>query len=304
MKNALENITRLFIVICGLAVPALIIFLKTPNSWWHTILFSYNFVIIGAYVLMGAMASTAAIVFGGIFYVVVLLKVLGAHLNIAPFGVEAVIALACYFLVKQVGETNDYFINMVQDSLKTLEGDYNSMLIEEKGLSAALEANSQKLEKYKKLSEIYAEIKKLPEFSNKMRYILKNIINIFHQEKSIALFLTKEAKFMKVMADKEDDILVGERDIDSLYLRNFDEWIINNRKSIMISDMHKEIRFKASDKETMRSIISVPVLCGEEVVGVLRVTSDKPNCFNQEDLRFLDLIGEMIGKVLMEEQYA
>jgi transcriptional regulator with GAF, ATPase, and Fis domain len=198
-------------------------------------------------------------------------------------------------------ESNSYQLYTAQDALKTLEGEYNAMLKEELNLATAIEANRAKLDKYRKLKEIHEALKNHTIFSGKLRSILRNVISIFHQEKSIVLFLIKDGKFLKAEADKNDDMLVGEPDQESLYLKNFDEWIIKNRKSIIISDMQKEIRFKAGEDNKIRSLIAVPVFINDETAGVLRISSDKAGCFNQEDLRFLDLIAEMIGKVLKEE---
>jgi transcriptional regulator with GAF, ATPase, and Fis domain len=195
-------------------------------------------------------------------------------------------------------------LSSANDDLKSLEADYNALIIEKKNISISVETNKMKLEKFEKLRSIYESLKTFQDFSSKIRQLLKNVVELFHQDKSIALFLVKQDKIMKVMADRKEDMLTGERDIDSLYLKNFDEFILKNKKSIIITDMARDIRFKAEDAENINALISVPVFCNDQIAGILRVTSDKAGVFNQEDLRFLDIIGSMVGKVLEEEHYA
>jgi hypothetical protein len=299
MKKFTENILKFFVVLISLSAAALIF--KLSKNWWLPALFSYNFSIIAGYVLMGPVAAGVLLALAVAADSIVLLKALAAKISLLPFMIEAVMFAAAYLLVKRWCDFNSYQIFTAQDSLKALEGGHNALLKEEMNLKAGIDANRAKLEKYKKLQEIHDGLRDHNMFAGKMRHILRNVISIFHQEKSIVLFMIKDGTFLRAEATKDDDMLVGEPDKESLYLKNFDEWIIHNKKSIIISDMHKEVRFKSAENDRMKSLIAVPVFIGEEIAGVLRISSDKSGCFNQEDLRFLDLIAEMTGKILKEE---
>ncbi len=302
MKKALELIAKILVFLVAAAAAAAL-FVFPSRAWWQPVLFSYSFVIIGAYLLIAPIAGTIFLTFGTVFYVLAFFKAMSGELSMNAVLAGIIIMYICYFIVKKVGDTSSYMLSNAQDTMKSLEGDFAAMIIEKKNLTGGLEANKSKMVKYEKLKEIYEALKGFPDFAGKMRHLLKNVVEIFHQEKSIALFLTKEDKVMKVMADKKEDFLVGERDVESLYLRNFDEFILHNKKSIIITDMAKEVRFKSDGEDDLRSLISVPVFIKDDVVGILRVNSNEPGCFNQEDLRFLDIIGGMVGKVLTEEKY-
>jgi putative methionine-R-sulfoxide reductase with GAF domain len=290
------------VLLCAVGA-AVALFILPSAAWWQPVLFSYTFVIVGAYLLISPIAGTVSLIFGTVLYVLALFKSLSGELSMPAVITGLVIMYICYFIVKKVGDTSSYMLLNAQDTLKSLEGDFAAMIIEKKNLEAGLESNRTKLQKYEKLKVIYEELKPIPDFSGKARHLLKNVIEMFHQEKSIVLFLTRDNKVMKVVADKKDDFLIGERDIESLYLKNFDEFILHNKKSIIITDMAKEIRFKSDGDEDIRALISVPVFAGDDVAGILRVSSSESGCFNQEDLRFLDIIGGIVGKILMEEKY-
>jgi hypothetical protein len=302
MKNGFQLLLKIMVLLCAVGA-AVALFILPSAAWWQPVLFSYTFVIVGAYLLISPIAGTVSLIFGTVLYVLALFKSLSGELSMPAVITGLVIMYICYFIVKKVGDTSSYMLLNAQDTLKSLEGDFAAMIIEKKNLEAGLESNRTKLQKYEKLKVIYEELKPIPDFSGKARHLLKNVIEMFHQEKSIVLFLTRDNKVMKVVADKKDDFLIGERDIESLYLKNFDEFILHNKKSIIITDMAKEIRFKSDGDEDIRALISVPVFVGDDVAGILRVSSSESGCFNQEDLRFLDIIGGIVGKILVEEKY-
>ena len=301
MKNALENTVKTLIVLT--AIGSCVMIFKAPQQWWIVAMFMTAFVLAASFAVMGEMASFIFGVVAAVVIVTAFIRAAGAGLPILPFIIETIIVIASYMLVRRVSETNMYYISSIDDELKACEGNYNSLLLEEKNLQTAQQTNKDKLEKYRKLHEIKERLKAFTVFSDKIRFVLRNIIHVFHSEKTISLFLLKEEKYMRIEASKEEDMMVGERDQESLYLKNFDEWVISNKRSVLISDMRKEMRFRTDNGEKIRSLISVPVISKDSVVGLLRIVSEEANCFTQEDLRFLDLIADMNAKLLEEEKY-
>lgn len=298
-KKILESLIK-FTVIIWIFPTGYLLFIL-PQEWWLTLVFSCNFPLVAGYILFGP--AVAAVIMTGALVVNLFaaFKILAIGLNVFTFLMSAALFVVVFFLLKQSDETRKYNLFSAQDEIKILEGDTSILLKEEENLSQSIKANKKRLEKYRKLKEIQDGLKDHQIFSGKLRYILRNVISIFHQEKSIVLFLLKDGKFLRVEADKNEDMLIGEKDQESLYLQNFDEWVKVNKKALIISDMYKDIRFKSEEKESIRSLISVPVFLRDELAGVLRISSYEAGCFNQEDLRFLDIVAEMIAKVLEKE---
>lgn len=301
MKKTIEFTLRVFIFLSTILITYF--FFKADKNWLIPLLFSYNFILVGVFVLFGDILTAVFFVLILIMNIISYIKALSFQITIFPFFIETAITISVYVLIKKVNQTNSYYIYQATDELKLLEGDYNNLLLQEKGLVSAIEANKEKLEKYKKLLEIHNGIKNLSTFSEKIRYILRNIIFVFHKQRKISLFLLKQDRFLKVEADRDEDIFYGEKDQESLDLKSFDEWVVSNKKSLMIADIKKEIRFNAKDIPEIRSLISVPVISGDKTLGIIRITSDEPGSFSQEDLRFLDLIADMLGKILERENY-
>lgn len=289
-----------FIVIIWVFLAGYLIFVLS-KEWWLTLVFSCNFPLVAGYILFGPIVASIIMIGALIVNLFAIFKILAIGMNAFTFLMGGSLFIVVFFLLKQSDDARKYNLFSARDEIKILEGDTSILLKEEESLSQSIKANKERLEKYRKLMEIQDGLKDHQVFSGKVRYILRNIISIFHQEKSIVLFLLKGNKFLRVEADKNEDMLIGEKDQESLYLQNFDEWVKVNKKALIISDMYKDVRFKAEEKDNIRSLISVPVFIRDELAGVLRISSYEAGCFNQEDLRFLDLISKMIGKVLAKE---
>jgi len=303
MRNYFEGTLKFIVFIFGVVI-TFFLFKLGPN-WWLTYLFAYNFVLLGSYVLMGGGMSMGFLVFIIIIYLMTFMRVLAAKISLAPFVVELIVSILAYLLLRKSSDINKYFIFTMEDKLKMMEGEFNALIVEEKNLKTGHDANVEKLLKYRKLMEIYNEIKAIKVFSDRVRKILSSTVDIFHKEKSISLFLMKENRFMKVVSNGKEDMFSGEKDKESLYLKNFDEWVINNKKSLIISDIYKDVRFTSSEEsENIKSLISVPLFIDEKIVGILRVTSENLNGFSHEDVRFLDIIAGIVSKILVEEKYA
>ncbi len=276
-------------------------FFKTGPEWKFTLLFALNLGLVAATVLIGPVIGAVALGVSGVLHVVMVLQALSMKIELVTAVISFVISVSAYMLLRRVNETQDHRIYMINDEIKELQAVHDQAVIEEKNLRTAGEANRAKLEKYAKLEAIYDGLSDHDSFNSKVRYVLRNVITVFHREKSIALILVKGDKFIKIEADADADMMTAEAGEESGFLKSFDKWVMESRRGIIIGDMNKEIRFKSDGDECLRSIICVPVIAAGEAAGVLRISSETPGAFNQEDLRFLDLISEVTGKLLVEE---
>ena len=81
----------------------------------------------------------------------------------------------------------------------------------------------------------------------------------------------------------------------------FDFWVVRNRKRLIVTDAHQDFRFDISEtmkKETLRSLIIVPLLHEGRVIGTLRFNSAQRDAFSNDDLRLLDAIGGVASTAL------
>lgn len=76
-------------------------------------------------------------------------------------------------------------------------------------------------------------------------------------------------------------------------------WVVENRKAVLVQDTSKDKRWlhKPDGKidEDPRSVISVPLLARDHVVGALTLARRQPNGFTEEDLALATAIADQAG---------
>jgi len=87
-----------------------------------------------------------------------------------------------------------------------------------------------------------------------------------------------------------------------------DRWVLKKLKPLLVEDIKSDFRFDTTQGiskdggREKRSLISIPLVLGEKILGVLRVDSPNEKRFSMEDLRLLSRIGDL-GAVAMESAY-
>ena len=77
-------------------------------------------------------------------------------------------------------------------------------------------------------------------------------------------------------------------------------WVIRNRKAALILDTSKDERWlmrpdDAMDRSGIKSVICVPLLAREKLVGVLTLVHPAPNFFSEEQLDLMQAIADQAG---------
>ena len=73
----------------------------------------------------------------------------------------------------------------------------------------------------------------------------------------------------------------------------FDQWVIKNRRRLIVTDAKQDFRFDIKETSRLRyarSVIMAPLLQQGVVIGSLRMQSDAHEAFSNDDLRLLDTI--------------
>lgn len=79
-------------------------------------------------------------------------------------------------------------------------------------------------------------------------------------------------------------------------------WAITKRKALVSPDIGRDSRFRdrGSGGEPVRSLMSIPLIVQEDVVGVLNVCSYSPNQYSEEDVRVLSIIASQGAAIYRE----
>lgn len=81
----------------------------------------------------------------------------------------------------------------------------------------------------------------------------------------------------------------------------YDQWVIKNRRRLIVTDAHQDFRFdlkETAQNDSVRSVIAASLVQEGRVMGTLRMNSSKPLYFTNDDLRLLDTIAVLTSSAL------
>jgi diguanylate cyclase (GGDEF)-like protein len=80
----------------------------------------------------------------------------------------------------------------------------------------------------------------------------------------------------------------------------FNAWVVSQSKPLFISDTSNDFRFQNySSENKIRSLMSAPLMAGNEILGLVRIESCFPAAFRQDDARLLSNFCDL-GTVALE----
>lgn len=156
------------------------------------------------------------------------------------------------------------------------------------------------------------EIKYLDE--KLLRYlVLKDVTEIFTTTLSLedvakliiertASTIRKKGRILLFLADVDKQELMLSASHGAVKIKGkkgdiFDRWVVKHGIPLIVDDAANDFRFLNSDtkdpKADFKSLIVTPLLSGNKVIGVLRMDDDAERTFTQDDLRLLDIIGNL-----------
>jgi diguanylate cyclase (GGDEF)-like protein len=124
------------------------------------------------------------------------------------------------------------------------------------------------------------------------RLIIERTVSTIRKQGRILLFL--------VDADKQELMLSASHGAAKIKGKKgdiFDRWVVKHGIPLIVDDAANDFRFSgpyAEDpKANFKSLIIAPLLSGNKVIGVLRMDDIPEMSFTQDDLRLLDIIGNL-----------
>jgi len=87
---------------------------------------------------------------------------------------------------------------------------------------------------------------------------------------------------------------------ESLYGAGVISWSIRERKALVFPDVSREPRFASAAEGHTRSLMCIPLVVRDDVIGVLSVHSNSPNKYSEEDVRVLSIIASQGAAIFSE----
>ena len=180
-------------------------------------------------------------------------------------------------------EKLDEEINLLENDIKTKSANIaglNEMLKRYSVLKDVVESFSATLS-LEEISKLIIE-KVLETLGKGSERALLFLVDVAKQELALSSSMSTDGGHLPIKAKKGDA---------------FDHWVLRHRIPLIIEDITRDFRFRASDideaKGRFRSLIAAPLVNENKVMGLVRIDNPKELAYAQEDLRLLDILSDL-----------
>ena len=156
------------------------------------------------------------------------------------------------------------------------------------------EIKTQTLDSYLRLIEISRDLASTLDLDTLLDDIVRASADITHAEAASILLYDDTARqlYFQVATNIDEPTMRG---LVVPLEKSIAGWIVTNRKSVRIDDAHKDLRFFSDVEQTVgyetRSLLGIPLITKNKVVGVLEVINKKRGRFTDPDESMLTVLG-------------
>jgi K+-sensing histidine kinase KdpD len=156
------------------------------------------------------------------------------------------------------------------------------------------EIKTQTLDSYLRLIEISRDLASTLDLDTLLNDIIRASVEITHSEAASILLYDDTARqlYFQVTTNLDEPTMRG-------FVVPLDKsiagWVVTNRKSVRIDDAHKDLRYFSDIEQTIgystKSMLAIPLITKNKVVGVLEVLNKKRGRFGDPDESMLSVLG-------------
>src|SRR6266508_1159645 len=156
------------------------------------------------------------------------------------------------------------------------------------------EIKTQTLDSYLRLIEISRDLASPLDLDTLLDDIVRASADITHAEAASILLYddTSRQLYFQVATNIDEPTMRG---LVVPLEKSIAGWIVTNRKSVRIDDAHKDLRFFSDVEQTVgyetKSLLGIPLITKNKVVGVLEVINKKRGRFTDPDESMLTVLG-------------
>ncbi len=135
--------------------------------------------------------------------------------------------------------------------------------------------------------------------------VMERVVHLVHKRfdyHHVALFVVGEEKKTLLMKSTAGHYaLLYPTDHQLQWGEGIVGWVAQNKKTLLVNDTHNDTRYinYFPDVITTKSELSVPVLVGTELVGVLDIQSPQPTAFDSNDVLVMETLADQIAVSLV-----
>ena len=157
------------------------------------------------------------------------------------------------------------------------------------------DALAKKLLRYTQLQIIAEELGHLTDVAAIGQVAVERAFNLIGKSDVCLLFLVDpQQQELSLVASKKRE---SGMTIRAKHGDQFDRHVLRTHRPLLVNDIRRDFRFTVtvSHEREITSVIACPLLIGQSPSGVLRLDAASPGVYTQDDLRFLDILLDLIA---------
>ena len=160
------------------------------------------------------------------------------------------------------------------------------------------DALQKKVTRYTQLQSIAEELSNMTDLSAIAQLAIERAFELIGKSDACLLFLVdREQQELSLFTSKKRDTIPS---IRAKHGDQFDRYVLRTHRPLLVNDVRRDFRFtvSVSPERTVSSVIACPLLLGQSPEGVLRLDSARAGAYTQDDLRFLDILLDLVSTAM------
>lgn len=176
----------------------------------------------------------------------------------------------------------------------------------EHALASAADAQNalrKKLDRYSQLQTIAEELSNLTDLESIARLAVDRAFDLIGKSDVCLLFLLDpERQELSLFASRKQESVPA---IRAKHGDPFDRHVMRTHRPLLVGEVHRDIRFTPAviAERPVGSVIACPLLLNQRPEGVLRLDSAQTGAYLQDDLRFLDILLDLVGTAMTNARF-
>lgn len=160
------------------------------------------------------------------------------------------------------------------------------------------EALDKKLARYTQLQSIAEELSNMTDVASIAQLAADCTFRLIGKsDVCLLLLVDKDRQELSLVASKRRESIAS---IRAKHGDQFDRYVLRTHRPLLVNDVRRDFRFTVmvSPDRVIHSVIACPLFFGQSPEGVLRLDSAQPQAYTQDDLRFLDILLDLIAAAM------
>ena len=213
----------------------------------------------------------------------------------AALGAEVTL---CVLLLGVVGWRRQQWATRVRHLRQVLEDLEEEQVVKEQAVALSQQtrgALQKKHGRYLQLQSIAEQLSRMTDLRSVAKLAVEQAFELIGKSDVCLLFLVDPShqELSLIASQKHPSVTT----VQAKHGDQFDRYVLRTQRPLLVNDVRRDFRFTVSlpAGRQISSVIACPILLGRHAEGVLRLDSSKPSAYSQDDLRFLDILLDLVA---------